>query len=68
MICIATPFALEGDPDGNNVGEDGNCTLWLRSMGIDQESALIINKYHKLMSSAVGSDNVFVRPALWITQ
>ena len=68
MICTATPFALEGDPDGNNVGEDGNCTLWLRSMGIDQESALIINKYHKLMSSAVGSDNVFVRLALWIKQ
>ena len=67
-----TPYAVYAGAYISNQykTEDGDYAgwWWLRSPGHTQNSASYVNHYTSLTTSYVDSDNICVRPALWVDQ
>lgn len=64
--CQPTTYAIE---NGSGIDKDnGNCCWWLRTTGVDRESAAYVDAYGEIFE---GGDFIFnkhyaVRPVMWI--
>ena len=63
--CIPSVYATSR-PDAGELWENNDCIWWLRSSGMTQNTAIIINRGGTISGTVSGMN--YVRPAIWVNE